>query len=98
MVIAMSNAPRSLSISELASVVGGEGTSAQTVKQAVKNYLSDNGNGGYLSQAGALGSKVWQRALYSGGIINYQSYADSIEAAPGGKNYVADMHRIRPSR
>ena len=44
-----------ISISELASVVGGAGTGAQTVNQAVKNYLSDNGNGGWLSQAGALG-------------------------------------------
>jgi hypothetical protein len=87
-----------ISISDLACVVGGAGTSAQTVNQAVKNYLSDNGNGSWLSQAGALGSKVWHRAQYSGGFINYQAYADSVEAAPGGANYVADMRRLRPSR
>ena len=93
---------RDLSIHELASVVGGQspaaGTRAKTERDAVKNYLSDNGNGSWFSQAGNLGSKLYHRAQYSFGVINYQPYGDSVAAAPGGRNYLADMERLRPSR
>lgn len=92
----MSNALPQLSLSELANVVGG--TDATTPKQAVKNYLSDNGNGNWFQQAGALGSKAVHRAQYSLGFINYQTYADMTAAAPGGANYIEDMKRIRPAR
>jgi len=85
-----------LSIVELASVVGG-GTGAQTPTEAAKNYLFNNGNGSWLQQAGAFGSKVGHRAQYSFGFINYQTYANHTEAAPGGRDYVEDMRRLRPS-
>jgi len=91
-----------LSSDELVRVVGAQspaaGSGAKTVREAVTNYLSDNGNGSWFSQAGNLGSKIYHRAQYSFGVINFQPYGDSVAAAPGGRNYLADMERLRPSR
>jgi hypothetical protein len=88
---------RTISITDLATVVGG-GTGATSELQAVKNYLLDNGNGSWFSQAAGLGSKLAHRAGYSFGFMNYQPYADYTAAAPGGKNYIEDLERLRPGK
>ena len=75
-----------LTTTELASV-GGAGTGATSELQAGKNYLL----------AGGLGSKLVHRAQYSLGFMNFQAYSDTIAAAPGGHDYIEDLHRLRPS-
>ncbi len=89
---------RVLSIAELAEVAGGLGTQAQTVPQAAKNFLGNNGNGGLLQRAGSLGSKVWHRALYSAGVTRtIEEYGNQTKNAIGGPDYVADIERLRPA-
>jgi hypothetical protein len=88
---------QNLSITQLATVVGG-GTGATSELGAVKNYMLDNGNGSWLSQAAGLGSKLGHRAGYSFGFTNLQAYSDYTKAAPGGANYIEDLERLRPAK